>query len=123
MSALDVVEIDFVVDCVCAYRLPCRLRLSTASTLSSTEVRGDFVVERGATVDRRLRLGATEVRGDFVVDRRLRFGEMWSSRTAIVVVVSVSSRTEPDDDVVDVTPLSSLDVVEINKGGLGRPLF
>ncbi len=27
----------------------------------------------------------------------------------------VSSRTDPDDDVVDVTPLSALDVVETNK--------
>ncbi len=31
------------------------------------------------------------------------------------VDVSVSSRTDPDDDVVDVTSFSALDVVEINK--------
>ncbi len=34
-----------------------------------------------------------------------------SSRTVITVVVS--SRTDPDDDVVDVTSFSALDVVEI----------
>ncbi len=35
----------------------------------------------------------------------------WSSRTDIIVVVS--SRTDLDDDVVDVMSLSALDVVEI----------
>ncbi len=37
-----------------------------------------------------------------------------------MVAVVMSSRTDPDDDVVDVTSLSALDIVDINKNGCRR---
>jgi hypothetical protein len=44
-----------------------------------------------------------------------------SPRTVIIIVVVASSRTDPYDDVVDVTSFSALDAVETNKSWSSSP--